>query len=61
MARARIKADIVKSLANRINSGKDERKKERKEGRERILKINVKTRDFGKILVQRYLEETNYK
>ena len=37
------------------------RKKERKEGRERILKINVKTRDFGKILVQRYLEETNYK
>ena len=34
MARARIKADIVKSLANRINSGKDERKKERKEGRE---------------------------
>ena len=34
MARGRIKADIVKSLANRINSGKDERKKGRKEGRE---------------------------
>ena len=33
MARARIKADIVKSLANRINSGKDERKEGREGGR----------------------------